>query len=554
MSRGRGGPYNEHYHRHTPPHLQAKQNYYTPGPASFYPRAGPQPIPYSDYYNSPTPAVVPKQPPAPPLIASAPPIPSHNKVAPKPDSSHIQNHSPSPGLNSFHYQQVEFLRGHSSEAPQFRATPRGGGAGVVPGQPPSFSYQPQLGYSRYPNSNSSLRGRGGYNQDQSFAGGLRGPPGPRFLNQNQLQGKNHNQYSNRQWCVQTDSLCDNFKNLSLHRDKPNRGERFDGYSASSSSANSNFSKVNITLTPEIQDQVHRALGALKPSESISAKLLAKKLRLPKKIVNKALYSLERSQKASKQGLHPPEWSLYRESLTGKEDQNTVESPPSHLCVSPEHPQKPQAKVELKRETSDNRGPGNEEDSDKESSSSYCSSSESSDSEELQSPAKGQHKEIQHPSATSSPDQDTDQLPTMAEQKELILQYLLNSRKATALTIAKNVGLKNAKQVNPTLYSLEKQGEVIRNGEVTPPTWELSTRRRERMERSLKAAQSTPADGGPMEQEARQDETGGGSIFLPSTSLPPIPGLEPLPPLEGWMPEQSHSEAVGEIAVFYFVFI
>lgn len=504
---------------------------------------------------------MPIQPP-PPLIPSAPPILSHSKVAPKPvapNSLHNQNHGPSPGPNSFQYQQVQFLRGQSSEAPQFRVSPRGGGGGgggVVPGRPPSFSYQSQSGYSRYPNPNSSPRGRGGYSQDQSFArppsvGPPQGTSGPRHLNQNQLQSKNHNQYSNRQWGVQTDSVCDNFQSLSL-RDRPNRGgDRFDRHSASSRSGNLSFSKVNITLNADIQDQVHRALAALRPSESISAKVLARKLRLPKTIVNKALYSLERSQNASKQGLLPPEWTLYREPLRGEEDQHSeVQSPRSYFCVSSKHPENPEAKVELKTETAENRGQGKEEDSDIESSSSYSSSLESSDSEESQSPAKGQHQEEQHPCTTRSPDQEL-KLPTMTDQKEQVLQYLLDSGEATALVIAKNLGLRNAKQVNPTLYALEKQGEVIKNGEVNPPTWELSNRRRERMERSLKAAQSTPAEGSQKELTTR-DEKGGGSIFLPSPPLPPLPGLEPLPFKEGWMPEQSHSEAVGKICVYLMV--
>uniref|UniRef100_A0A3Q3VTX1 Uncharacterized protein n=1 Tax=Mola mola TaxID=94237 RepID=A0A3Q3VTX1_MOLML len=103
-------------------------------------------------------------------------------------------------------------------------------------------------------------------------------------------------------------------------------------------------------------------------------------------------------------------------------------------------------------------------------------------------------------------------------KELILQYLLNSGEATALVIAKNLSFKTAKQVNPTLYSLEKQGDVIKNGKVNPPTWELSSHRRERMERSLKAARSTPSDRGQMEVEVGGDEGGGGSIFLSSTLI------------------------------------
>lgn len=418
---------------------------------------------------------------------------------------------------------------------------------MVPGRPPGSLYQTQSGYSRYPNHNSSPRGRGGYSQNQSFlyppsVRTPRGTPGPRHQNQNQLQGTDYNQYSNRQWCDQTDSLYDSFQNLSLHRDRPNRGEeRFDRYSASNSSTNSSFSKVNITLTCDIQDQVYRALAALKPAESICAKLLAKKLRLPKKIVNQALYSLERSEKASKQGLLPPQWTLYRVPLRGEEDRDSkVQSPPSHQCVSSEHPPKPEAKVELKTET-ENRGHAKEEDSDTESSSSNCSSLELFDSEESLSSAKGQHQEKQHPGTAGSTDQEF-KLPIMADQKELVLQYLLHSREATALVIAKNLGLRNAKQVNPTLYSLEKQGEVIKNAEVNPPTWELSTHRRERMERSLKAAQSYPTERDQIHVEPRRDEMGGGSVFLPSSPLPPIPGFDTLPLPDGWMPEQSHSEA------------
>ncbi|XP_076593138.1 double-stranded RNA-specific adenosine deaminase [Chaetodon auriga] len=536
MSRGRGGPSREHYYRHPPPDLQAKENYHRPGPASPYPRPGPQHTPYSNYYYSPARPVGPIQPPAPSLIPSAPPNPNFHKVTPNP-VTHNNSHNPNYNPNSFHYQQVEFLRGQSSEAPQFRARPRG----AVPGRPPSSSYPPQSGCSRCPNPNSSPRGRGGYSQDQSFGyptsgRALRGTLGPQHVTHNQLQGPNHNQYSSRQWCVQTDSVCENFQSLSLHRERPNRGvERFHRHSAPSS-----FTKVNITLTPDIQDEVHRTLAALKPSESISAKLLAKKLRLPKKIVNKALYSLERSQKASKQGLHPPEWTLYREPVRGEEDQNSEEqSPLSHLCISLEHP--PQAKGELKTKTVENLGQVKDKDSDTESSSFNCSSLESSDSEESQSPSQGQHEEKRHLVTTTSPDQEL-KLCTMADQKELVLQYLLHSQEATALSIAKNLGLRTAKQVNPTLYALEKQGEVIKNGEVNPPTWELSTRRRERMERSIKAAQSTQNEGGQMEVEASRDERGGGSVFLPSPPLPPIPGPEPIPLPEGWILEQSRSEA------------
>ncbi|XP_035019240.1 double-stranded RNA-specific adenosine deaminase isoform X1 [Hippoglossus stenolepis] len=528
MSRGRGGPSKEHYHRYPLPHLQAKDNYNRPGPSSFFPRADPQLSPYSSYYNSPPPPVVSTHPPAPSFIPSAPPEPSHYKPV-TPHNSYYQNHFPCPIPNSFKYQQAEFLRGQSSEAPQFRTSLRGGG--VVPGRPPSSSYQPQSGYSRFLNPNSSPRGRGRYSQEQSFEYSPSFGPqqGPQHLNQTQLQGKKHNQHSNRQWCEQTDSLCDNIDSLSLHQDWTNRGDSFDRHSESSSSAASSSGKINITLTPAIQDQVHRALAALKPTDSIPAKVLARKLRLPKKIVNRALYSLERLQKASKQGLLPPGWSLYREPLNCTEDQNSEVYPPlSYLCVRLEQPQKPEVKVELK---TGNRGQAKGEDSDTESSSTLCSSSESSDFEGSRSSVKGQHKEKPHCRSTASPDQEL-QLPTMTDQKDLVLRYLLKSREATALVIAKNLGLRNAVHVNSTLYAMEKQGEVVRNREVNPPTWELSTRRRERMERSIKAAKSTPAKGVPMEE-------GAGSIFHPSPP-PPIPGLEQLSLPEDWMSESDSS--------------
>ncbi|XP_068425348.1 double-stranded RNA-specific adenosine deaminase [Clinocottus analis] len=547
MSRGRGGPLKEHYNRHPPPDSQANENYFRPGPSSLYPRAGPQQNSFSSYHNSPARPVVPIQPPpAPSLIPSAPP--KYSKVDPKsegPNFSYNQNHGPNPAPNSFQYQQAEFLRGHSSEAPQFRASQRGGGGGGVSDRRPSSSYQHQSRYSKYSSyTNNSLRGRWGNSQDQTsvYPVAPRGNTGPRHLNQDQFYGTNHNPYSSRQWHVPTDSLCENFKTLSLHRDRPKRGEdRFDRHSASRSSARSRSTKVDITLNSDIQDQVQRALAALRPSEGISARLLAKKLHLPKKIVNQALYLLERSHKASKQGLLPPEWSLYRQPLRGEEDRNSkVRSPPSHLCVSSGHPPELNAKVALKTGTAVNRGQSKEENSDTESSSSSCSSSESGASEESQSPAKGQHQEKRHPITTSSPDPA---LPTMSEQKELVLQYLLTSREATALVIAKNLGLRGTKQVNPTLYSLEKQGEVVKNSLANPPTWELSTHRRERMERSLKASKSSRSEGDQIPEPSR-DQKRGESAFL-SSPLPTMPGLEPLPLPEGWMPEQSRSSEVSQ---------
>ncbi|XP_068179352.1 double-stranded RNA-specific adenosine deaminase isoform X2 [Antennarius striatus] len=508
MSRGRGGPFREHYQRH------------------------PSETPFPSSHRNPAHPAVCIQPPVPSPIPSIPPISVHNIVPPKPAAHNLDNlsHSPSPGPITFQAQQIEFLRGQRSEAPQFRARALGGVS--VLGRPSVSSSFPQSGYSRYPNHKNIPRGRGYQSFEYSPSNRAhRGTQGPRPLNQNQSPRYNH--YSNRQWSLQKDTLPESFQNLFLHQDRPHRG----GERSSSSLVHVSHNKGNLTLTPDIQDQVHRALAALKTSESISAKLLAKKLRLPKKIVNKALYSLERSQKASKQGLFPPEWTLYREPLRVEDDLSSkVQSLPFHLGFSSELP--PDVNVELKTETGESFGQA-KEDSDTESSSSTCSSLESSDSEESRSVSKGQEWEKQPPGTNRSPEQEL-KLLTMSDHKEVVLQYLLKTGEASSLSIAKNLGFKNAKQANPLLYALEKQGEVTRNKSISPPTWELSTHRKEKMERSLKALRSTQTDGGQMELESSCTEQG--SSFLVSPPQIQIPGLDTLQLPGSYMTGQSQVEA------------
>ncbi|CAN9513611.1 unnamed protein product [Ophioblennius macclurei] len=494
MSRGRGGSYREHNWRQPPSHTQAKENYGRPGPATDFSRAGPQQIPNLNCYSSSVHLGAPAQPSS-PLIPSAPPFPSHAKAVPNfvgPSGSYSQNHSHTLAPNSFHYNQAEFLRGQSSEAPHFRGGPHGGGGHFVPSRPAFSGYQPHSGYS------SSPRGRGGYRQDPNFgyphaAESSRGRHFP-------------NQHGNRQWSDSTDSVFDSFQRLSFEN-RPNKRKQAFG----------RHSKADIKLTPDIEDKVHRALLSLKPHERISARGLAKNLRLPKSIVNRFLYTLERSQKAFKQGETPPEWSVYREAVTGEEERRSEAQNSS--SEGPRHPE-----VIVETET---RVKVEEETSDTESISSSSSSPESSDFEAHEPPPSRQRSEEQPHSPAKSPDPDLKEAAgTMPEQKELVLQYLFESGEATALVIAKNLGLKSSKQVHPTLYALEKQGEITKNGEVNPPTWELSNHRKDRMERSLKAAQSLAAAEVPMEGEASSNSEGGDSAFPPSEQQ--IPGLEPVP--------------------------
>lgn len=514
MSRGRGGTSREHYQRHPRPYLQAKENYHRSDPFSHYTRGSPQHGPVPAYYYSPPGPVVPPQPPARSFPSSCPPSGTHSKdlIPPTPGEFGSSINAP----NFFHSQQLEFLRGQRFEAPQFTA--RAQSEEEVPTRLHSTSYQLQPGYNRYPRPSCGPRAVGPYCQDQCLPNvrPSRVPPDPRYIYKNHPQDPELN-LGWQQQHVQTGSLVAAFQHLNLTQrwTKRGGGDRVCRYSASNSSASLRLAKVNITFTPDIQEQVHGALLALKPSDRVPAKWLAKQLHLPKTIVNRALYSLERAQKAFKQGLSPPLWNACREQLESDSDQNSVVDGRSSNLTPVEN-------------------------SDTESSSSSSSQSWSAASSE----GSKAEAESRHPIAPSSSDQEHS-LSKMPDQKELVLNHLLNAGETTALCIAKNLGLKTAKQVNPTLYSLEKQGDVIKHGEVNPPTWELATHRRERMERSLKAAKSAATSEVRMETE----NEGGSSVFPPLATLLQTSNHDHLPLQDPWMPRQNHSEAVTNVMVF-----
>ncbi|XP_037130100.1 double-stranded RNA-specific adenosine deaminase isoform X1 [Syngnathus acus] len=424
MSRGRGGPDNEHYYRHPPPYRQARQPSERPGPSAPFPRSGPQfQQPYC--YDRPLRGVA-----SPP---SAPPIPNVTKKPPNPNAP-SQSYTPHPVLNSFQYLQVQFLRGHSAEAPQFKVSPQ------KPGSFNNSSYQQQPGYSRYPKPHWA---RGYHSQTPNLAG-----------QPNQKQAQSPYGGGGGEWRI--DALCDSFQSVSLYQ-KP---------------------AGVITFTPQIQERVHRALN---PTQSVSARFLAKTLHLPKKVVNQALYSLLESRKVSKVGLAPPKWTLYVRD----------EKPQKSLSGKPQ-----QVKLETTTEK--------EEDSDADSQ--FSSSSSESSLSELSS---GQSRQTP--------------ISTMPEQKEHILQHLLNLGPVTALVLSKNMSLKTSKQVNSTLYALEKLGDVVKNDHVKPPTWELSPHRKERMRRTLQAARGQHMI--KVEDQVRH-------LLLPE----PMPELEPLPFDEPWLPK------------------
>uniref|UniRef100_A0A674EK84 Adenosine deaminase RNA specific n=1 Tax=Salmo trutta TaxID=8032 RepID=A0A674EK84_SALTR len=473
MSRGRGGPPIEHYHRPPLPQLQAKQQYYRAGPLGFHPRSPPQQAPHPNVhsYLGPVPPLVPPSAHSQPLYPSAPPPSGHSPALSQ------QSSCPS-GPNSFRQQQVHFLRGQNTEAPQFRVSPRGGAQSLSRGGPNGLYNEPnqaQAGYSRY--SQNGSRGRGGYSSERGRGNGRdfgyppsqgppRGPTGPRFWNQKQTSTQK--QGFNRQWSLHADcadgpSFSEGFQSLSLDRERSYRGrvDRGDSFDKASvcSSNNSNNKSGPTFQPPDIREQVLQALADLSPGEKLQAKCLAKTLRLPKKFINQALYGLERDKKASKHGEKPSE--SYRQHSQSQTQQPSINS---------------------------------------------------SSNEELDLDL-----------------DESDMADCGSNQKELILQYLLEAGEATALVISKNLGLRAAKQVNPTLYAMEKQGDVSRNAEVTPHIWELSVHRRERMERSLKAERSAPA---------RVEGMGSGFQAVP-------PGLECLEANAEAVGGHSHSEGEDE---------
>uniref|UniRef100_A0A4W5K2H0 Adenosine deaminase RNA specific n=1 Tax=Hucho hucho TaxID=62062 RepID=A0A4W5K2H0_9TELE len=486
MSRGRGGPPIEHYHRPPLPQLQAKQQYYRAGPLGFHPRAPPQQAPHPNVhsYLGPVPPLVPPSAHSQSLYPSAPPPPGHSPALSQQSACPI-------GPNSFRQQQVHFLRGQNTEAPQFRVSHRGGAQSLGRGGPNGLyneSNQSQAGYSRY--SQNSSRGRGGYSSERGRGNGRdfgyppsqgppRGPTGPRFWNQKQTSTQK--QGFNRQWSLHADcadgpSFSEGFQSLSLDRERSyrgrvDRGDSFDKASVGSSN-NSNNKSAPTFQPPDIREQVLQALADLSPVEKLQAKCLAKTLQLPKKFINQALYGLERDKKASKHGESPPEWTVYIEPQEEPEIRYSYPEKPSESYRQHSQSQTQQLSIN------------------------------SSSNEELDLDL-----------------DESDMADCGSNQKELILQYLLEAGEATALVISKNLGLRGAKQVNPTLYAMEKQGDVSRNAEVTPHIWELSVHRRERMERSLKAERSAPA---------KVEGMGSGFQAVP-------PGLEGL---------EANAEAVG----------
>ncbi|XP_054419240.1 double-stranded RNA-specific adenosine deaminase isoform X3 [Pteronotus mesoamericanus] len=208
-----------------------------------------------------------------------------------------------------------------------------------------------------------------------------------------------------------------------------------------------------------QDQEQRILELLQElgeRRVTTAQDLAAKLQVPKKEVNRVLYSLAQKGKVYREAGRPPLWRVAA-SVTAWSQRDQVSR--AYTCG--------QGAPDPSLETEDRNPAANLE--------------------------------------------DPQELFDMAEIKEEICNYLFNVFKSSALNLAKNIGLTKARDVNAVLIDLERQGDVYRQG-TTPPIWYLTDKKRERIQ-IKRNTNSVPETTQPAVPETKR------SIELPRNNSP-----------------------------------
>ncbi|XP_046948631.1 double-stranded RNA-specific adenosine deaminase isoform X4 [Lynx rufus] len=292
------------------------------------------------------------------------------------EPSKLRHQQPGPRSypNSFQLQQIEFLRG------RLPAVPLTGKQ--TPSLPP---FAPAL-WPRFPGPPARSRGL----ETWGLPGGV--PP--------------------RSQVLQRGSWCPAPRGRAL----PRRGvDRL----------SSRFQDLGISQGQE--RTVLELLRELGEGKAATAHDLAGKLGVPKKEVNRVLYSLAKKGKLHQEAGTPPLWRI---------------AP----AVQAWNPRSQVAHADRARQDAGNSDPALDPE-DRSSESESEAAPEPSD---------------------------------MAEIKEKICSYLFNVCNASALNLAKNIGLSKARDVSAVLIDLERQGDVCRQG-TTPPVWYLTDRKRERMQ-------------------------------------------------------------------------
>ncbi|XP_023598339.1 double-stranded RNA-specific adenosine deaminase isoform X2 [Trichechus manatus latirostris] len=202
---------------------------------------------------------------------------------------------------------------------------------------------------------------------------------------------------------------------------------------------SRFQELNISQDQE--KRILKLLEELEEGKTTTAYDLAKKLGVPKKEINRVLYSLEKKGKLHHEAGNPPLWRIAVPVHAAKQQSKAVRAD-SHRQAAP--------RSDPSLETEDRN------------------------------PASGL--------------EDCPVLFDMAEIKEKICDHLFHVSNSSALNLAKNIGLTKARDVNAVLIDLERQGDVYRQG-ATPPIWYLTDKKRERMQikrNSSSVRETTPA--------------------------------------------------------------
>ncbi|XP_041094892.1 double-stranded RNA-specific adenosine deaminase [Polyodon spathula] len=362
---------------------------------------------------------------------------------PPPPLSHSSQPPPSRGPDpDFQRRQVQFLRGLNHEAPQFWRQPSPPDLEPVrkalydqggPSHPPAPATAPPARSPASPNQRPNNSYNYPYPQPQ--------PGSPRYcpLPKNHVRPPRRFFHQNHYVPNQKGPLC-----------------------SSALSLTAGFRNLSLGPGRDVRQEILTVLGRLRPGETLPARLVAKQLGIKKKEANHYLYKLEGEGRARKQDESPPNWSLVAGEASGGSNHRRFSDEGSEnqrgAVNGPEIANRESVCVE------EERG-GCEAEID---------SSEGEDSEE------------------SSSEEGEDDF-TMAETRERICEYLYETGPSTPLAIAKNLGFRTGKQVNPSLLFLERKGEVKRDAGASPPAWDLSHKRRELMDRHRRAGLEPAAD-------------------------------------------------------------
>ncbi|XP_069074311.1 double-stranded RNA-specific adenosine deaminase isoform X2 [Pleurodeles waltl] len=224
---------------------------------------------------------------------------------------------------------------------------------------------------------------------------------------------------------------------------------------------------NLSLKSDREKEILNILQRLGQGQFLSARDIAHKLHIQKKEANHYIYKLKEEGKLQKIGDSPPGWCI------------AVSSPrQSREIYSDIRGQN--SKISTEAGSSQYRGK-----SKKHYPETLTTFHQVQKTTEVRNQSESTYEESSTDEGSSSVKSEELDSPTMVVNKEQICEYLFGVEQSTAVNIAKNIGLTKAKDVNITLYQLEKQGDICREA-TTPPKWSLTEKKRDRMQLKRKA--------------------------------------------------------------------